>query len=473
MPDFSQKHTKITTFTQLVDEPDLAPPLKLHSRWERPVLIIPALAAEFTVPENRPIFENIIREISSAEYLSTVIIGLDGAAEEDVHLARRILSDSGVSNYFIQWNDGPGFKGIYEKLQNAGLDLTMRGKGRNLFMTFGTAIALEATSVALIDADIRSFRREQLDKLFFPVLALNYQFSKAYYARWSKERIYGRVKRLLLDPLLLALKRKFTDSQDEKMLRLIDFLLSFHYQLSGEVAIDMDLLKRLRVALNWGIEIFTLIEVYRKANQNQVAQVEFARGAFEHKHQKVSIADPGQGLHRMGIDIVSTLLNALIIEEGLEISETFFRDLAVTYSAIADEMIKKYADNAKFNNLPYDRDREERMVKGALMQVISHGGDIFDKPRNIAERFLRFTAEHPEFQEFNTAGLQQKIIEVEAKLQQTPSTSHEMPSWEWVQEKCPDIIRDIIEVIEGEKKKYGPEAPTPGVRTGTGNAGEA
>ena len=47
--------------------------------------------------------------------------------------------------------------------------------------------------------------------------------------------MYGRVKRLLLDPVLLALKRKFTDTKEEKILRLVDFLLQFNYQLSGEV----------------------------------------------------------------------------------------------------------------------------------------------------------------------------------------------------------------------------------------------
>lgn len=456
MPDFSQKHTKITTFTQLVEQTDLHAVLKLHSRWKRPILVVPSLATEFNNDQNRPIFENIIRELSSIDYLYKVVIGLDQATEEDVRLARRILIENGVDNFFLQWNDGPGFKGLYNKLQDSGIDLSVQGKGRNVFMSFGVALALEASHVGLIDADIRSFQVEQLDRLFFPALVLNYQFSKAYYARWSHERIYGRVKRLLLDPLLLALKRKFTDSNEEKVLRLIDFILSFNYQLSGEVVIDMDLLKRLRFSQNWGIEIFTLIEVYRKANQNQVAQVEFTRDPFEHKHQKVSIDDPSKGLHKMGIDIIFTLLNALIIEEGLEISETFFRDVALTYSAIAEELIKKYADNAKFNNLPYDRDMEEVMVKGALMQAIHVAGDIFEKPRNVAERFLRFTAEHEEFKKFTDQGIQDAILEVESKLKKSPSMATELPSWERVCEKCPDIIRDIIEVIEEEKKQYGP-----------------
>jgi len=54
----------------------------------------------------------------------------------------------------------------------------------------------------------------------------------------------------LVDPILIALKRKFTDTGEDKMLRIIDFLLLFNYQLSGEVAIDVDLLRRMKYSLN-------------------------------------------------------------------------------------------------------------------------------------------------------------------------------------------------------------------------------
>ena len=68
------------------------------------------------------------------------------------------------------------------------------------------------------------------------------------------------------------------------MVRLIDFLLDFNYQLSGEVAFHGDLLKKMRFATNWGVEIFTLIEVYRKASS--VAQVMFTEEPFDHKHHR-------------------------------------------------------------------------------------------------------------------------------------------------------------------------------------------
>ena len=252
MPDFSRKHPKITTLPLLSEQTDLVDALFQASRWKKPMLVIPALASEFNRPETRAIFENIMKELKGATYLDKIIIGLDQATKEDVALAREIMIDLGVKNFFLQWNDGPGFGGLYELLQKNGFNLSIRGKGRNVFMSFGVAIATEATAVGLLDADIRSFKRDQLDRIFFPVQVLNYQFSKAFYARWTEEQMYGRVKRLLLDSLLLALKRRFTDSNEEKMLRLIDFLSLFNYQLSGEIVISRELMERMRVALNWG-----------------------------------------------------------------------------------------------------------------------------------------------------------------------------------------------------------------------------
>lgn len=234
MSNFSQKHTKISTLYLLnEDPPRMELELLHHSKWKKAVLIIPLLASEYTEPDNRPVFENIVAHLSSASYLSQIIFGLDRATEDDACKLADILNRYKVKNYLIQHNDGPGFSSIYNKLSEAGFRLNDPGKGKNMFMSFGIALAMGAHSIGLIDADIRTFSREQLDRLFYPVQVLNYQFSKAFYARIKDGQFYGRVKRLLLDPLLIALKRKFTETQEEKVLRLVDFLLTFNYQLSG------------------------------------------------------------------------------------------------------------------------------------------------------------------------------------------------------------------------------------------------
>jgi glucosyl-3-phosphoglycerate synthase len=450
MSEYSQKSTRITNIYQLSDDLGSADTLSQYTHWKKPVLIIPALASEFTDADNRPVFENIVSELKGATYLSDIILGLDAATKDDVLLLQDIVAEAGLHNVLIQWNDGPHFGQLYEMLESHGIDLSLRGKGRNVFLSFGVAIALSATSVGLIDADIRTFRCAQLDRLFYPVEIFNYQFAKAYYARTDGQQFFGRVKRLLVDPLLIALKRKFTDTGDDKMLRIIDFLLLFNYQLSGEVVIDIELLKRMKYSLNWGVEILTLIEAYRKANQ--IAQVEFTKGHFDHKHQKISASDPNKGLHRMSSDIITTLLNALIVEEGLEVSSHFFRDLAMTYQSVAEELIKKYAENARINGFYYNRDQEESFVNEVLTDAIIGVGELLDVPQHVSGMLLRYAAMNPEFEKFNRLGLQHTIIETENRLKREHLTSRELPSWERIEEKIPGITNQIIDAIEKSKQ---------------------
>ncbi len=426
--------------------------LRLHSRWKKTVLIIPLLSREFTVPDNLPVFENILRQLRHITYLSKIIFGLDSASEEEAFQLRDLIKKHGIRNYLIQWNNGSGFRSIYKQLNEAGFNIQDPGKGKNMFLSFGIAIAQGAESIGLIDADIRTFKRVQLDRLFYPVVVLNYDFSKAFYARIMGRELYGRVKRLLLDPLLLALKRKFTETKEEKMLPLIDFLLGFHYQLSGEVAFHVDLLKKLRFATNWGVEVFTLIEVYRKASST--AQVMFTEEPFDHKHQEISEGDQAKGLNRMAVDIVTTLMNALVIEEGLEISDIFFRDLAITYQAVAEEQIKKYSDDADFSNLDYNRDGEEYQVKNIFRNSILYVGELLISPYRMTEKFLRFVNSYSEFKPFLENGLAEAILSVEGKTQQSVFETPTTVSWERVSSKLPRIFYDLIEVVESEKRRF-------------------
>lgn len=453
MSIFAQRHTKITSFYLLTQEtPNIRSELMTHSRWKKAVLIIPLLASEFTDAENRPIFENIIRELTQAQYVSHIIFGLDQASTDEAHELGRLLRKHNLRGCLIQHNDGTGFSGVYNQLSEAGFNLDVKGKGRNMFLSFGIALALGASSVGIVDADIRTFTCDQLDRLFYPVQVLNYQFSKAFYARLKNGQLYGRVKRLLLDPLLIALKRKFTETKEEKVLRMVDFLLNFNYQLSGEVVFDSQLLKRMHFAMNWGVEIFTLIEIYRKAAN--IAQVEISHLPFDHKHQPVSVGNRTQGLHKMGIDITTTLLNALVIEEGLEISDHFIRDLTVTYLNVADNLIKMYADNAAFCGLEYEPNLEEQIVQEVFKKAIMHAGDLLMSPYQLVDRFSTFVASHEAFKPYLVSGLLQTLNqnaqEIRDQLFETPQTV----SWERIMRKLPNILYEIIDVVEHEKQLY-------------------
>ncbi|MFH1125059.1 MAG: hypothetical protein V1758_15495, partial [Pseudomonadota bacterium] len=146
-------------------------------------------------------------------------------------------------------------------------------------------------------------------------------------------------------------------------------------------------------------------------------------------------------------------MNALVIEEGIEISDTFFRDLAITYRAVAEEMIKKYSDDAAFSNLSYDRDREEEMVKNIFQNSILSAGELLASPYRMTERFLRFVNTYPEFKPFLDNGLAEAILSVEAKAQQSIFETPQTVSWERVYNKLPRIYYDLIEAVENEKRR--------------------
>ncbi|MBW2650718.1 MAG: hypothetical protein JRC66_06880 [Deltaproteobacteria bacterium] len=400
------------------------------------MLVIPTLATEFTAKENRPTFINILKQLGKVSYLRKIIFGLDSATDEEALELAALLRRYDVRNYIIQHNEGAGLKALYKRLNDGGLGLDRPGKGRNMFMSFGVAQAIGAKYIGVIDADIRTFHHKQLDRLFYPVLVLNYQFSKASYLRIGDKRMYGRIKRLLLDPLLLALKRKFWESGEERFVRLIDYLLAFNYQLSGEVAFETNLLKRMHFATNWGIEIFTLIEVYRKANN--IAQVQFSTRPFEHKHQSASSDNPEGGLYKVAIDVVSTLLSTLVVEEGLEISNYFVRDI--------------------FSKLEYDRNAEEALVKGIFKNAILAAGEFLTSPHLVSDRLLHIIASDNRFDRYRDVGLIDELITYEEENKNHIFEVPQTVSWERIIMRQPDILDDIRDVI-GREAAFFEKAP--------------
>lgn len=447
MREITRNFGLVTTFRILVDQDrrQLAAKMNRNAEADKPILIVPLLASEYTLPENRPVFENILSNLSHAQYLDKIIFGLDQASESEMQLLRELVKKHQIRQAVIQWNDGPVYSKIYQILNDAGMVSLEPGKGKNIFLGIGLALALNAKVVGILDADIRSFNCIQLDRLLYPVVVCNYDFSKASYTRVSNRRLYGRVKRLLVDPLLLALKTKFIESKDRKMLGMIDFLLQFDYQLSGEVAFRADLLKKMRFSTNWGAEIFTLIEIYRKASS--AAQVDFSIEPFDHKHQPVSEDDLSKGLTRMAVDIVTTLMNALVKGEGLDLSEAFFRDLFTIYTGVTDKLTKMYSDESLFNNLEYDWDHEEHLARDVFGRCIFHAGEILTAKAATTERLLRLANSYPQFKPCLEAGLAEAILSVELeskeKVFETPHTA----SWERVSYKIPNIQDVLLEAI--------------------------
>ncbi|WP_035274133.1 glycosyltransferase family protein [Desulfogranum japonicum] len=443
MPNFSQQSVDITTLHILnQDTQHLYSRLLKKQNEHKAIVVIPCLATEFTEEENRSVFTNILLHLCTIEYLHTIIFGLDGADESDMRQLESLIRGCGLRNAIIQWNEGAEFSALYQKLEDAGFDVSIPGKGRNMFMSFGVCLALDADSVAVIDADIKSFSKEQIDRLLYPVMALDYDFAKGYYSRIHNNHFYGRVKRLLVDPLLIALKRQLMHGSEEKFVRILDFLLNFHYQLSGEVAYRRDLLKQMRFSMNWGVEIYSLIEVYRKASS--ICQVQFSSDPFDHKHQNVD-NNHGKpcGLQEMAVDIIGTLLNFLMVEEGLVLGPTFFRDLSETYITVAKRMIKKYAHDSTFNNLQYDRDAEERLVRDVFRTALVTNGERLSFQSRLSAIFLFFTKAHPEFMNDNAQGLAEVIMEVAENSPYSLLHIPHTPSWESVIATLPHILDEL------------------------------
>lgn len=447
MREITRNFGLVTTFRILVDQDrhQLAAMLKRHAGTNKPILIIPLLASEYALPENLPVFENILSNLSQAEYLDKIIFGLDQASQSEMQFLQELVQKHHIRQAIIQWNDGPVFGKIYQMLNEAGMVSLEPGKGKNIFLGIGIALALDAKVVGILDADIRSFDCIQLDRLLYPVVVQSYDFSKACYTRISNRRLYGRVKRLLVEPLLLALKTKFIESKDKKMLGLIDFLLQFEYQLSGEVAFRANLLKKMRFATNWGAEIFTLIEIYRRASS--AAQVDFSIEPFDHKHQPVSEDDLSKGLSRMAVDIVTTLMNALVKGEGLDLSEAFFRDLFTIYTGVTDKLTQMYSDESLFNNLEYDWDYEEHLARDVFGRCILHAGEILTAQATSTERLLRLANSYSQFKPCLEAGLTQAILSVESELKEKVFETPHTASWERVSNKIPNIQAILLEAI--------------------------
>ena len=325
----------------------------------RPVaLVLPCLYSEL---EGKAI-HIIVEELKSVHYLDQIVISMDQMDEKQFGHAVRFFSAL-PQQVRILWHDGPRMQALIQELEDSELPAGDQGKGRGCWFSFGYVLASQrAQVIALHDCDILSYNRELLARLCYPIAngSLGYEFCKGYYARYQK-RLYGRVTRLFLTPLIRAL------TQLTGYIPLLVYLDSFRYPLAGEFAMSVDLARVNRIPSDWGLEVGMLYEVYRNCSLKRICQVDLVEN-YEHKHQRLSPRDPTQGLMRMAVDIGDSLFRTLA-SEGVFLSEAFFRTLRTAYQRAAEDIIKHYHDDAVINNLEFDRHAENQAVdtfRGAL-----------------------------------------------------------------------------------------------------------
>ena len=221
---------------------------------------------------------------------------------------------------------------------------------------------------------------------------LGYEFCKGYYARVT-HRLYGRVTRLFVTPLLLALEAGLGS------LPYLKFMASFRYPLAGEFAMDLELARMNRIPGDWGLEVGVLGEVYRNTSPRRVCQVDLV-DTYEHKHQDLSPGDPSKGLAKMCTDIAHTMLRALAAD-GVELSKGMLSALEVSYLRRAEDMIATYAADAAINGLAFDRHAEGLAVE-TFAQGLSRAIEQFTtdpRGQSVISNWNRVMSAIPDFLE--------------------------------------------------------------------------
>ena len=389
MSDFFQNGI-VTTLHNLRDRSLSSLEDDLHDfALRRPMaLVLPCLYSEL----ERPALKHIIREIAGAGYVSQIIIGLDRANRSQYRHALEYFSELPQVHHVL-WNDGPRLQRINARLTKEGLAPQERGKGSNVWYCLGYVQALgTAEAVALHDCDITTYDRSLLARLLYPVAnpSFSYKFAKGFYARVAGNRLNGRVSRLLVSPLIRAMKKQAPEQH------YLDYLDSFRYPLAGEFAMRSDVLQDLRIPSDWGLEVGILSEMYRNHSTNQLCQVEVA-DSYDHKHQDLSPDDASRGLSRMSMDIAHSLFRKLATN-GVVFDAGVVRTVKACYYRIALDLIDSYANDAAMNGLSLDRHAEEQAVELFATNILSAGEAFLEGGADSAfiPAWHRVTSVYPE-----------------------------------------------------------------------------
>ncbi|MFQ5953776.1 MAG: glycosyl transferase [Kiloniellales bacterium] len=351
-------------------------------------LALPSLISEL----DQPALWRIVAELKEIKYLHQVVVSLDKADEAGFRRAKEFF---GVlpQDVKIIWNDGARVGRIYDLLNQRGLKIGNGGKGRGVWAALGYALA-EGRShmIALHDCDIVNYQRGLLARLCYPVANpdLSYEFCKGYYSR-VVDRLYGRVTRLFVMPMIRAMQNVFGYTS------VLVYLDSFRYPLAGEFALTTELARVNRMPGDWGMDFGLLTEVFRNCSTQRICQVDLI-DSYEHKHQPISEADPEKGLFKMSVHIARVFFRTMV-SEGAVFSDGVFETLRTSYLETAQDMIRKYHDIAMINDLAFDRQREDLAVRTFAEGLRIGAGSYLEDPLGYPEMpsFNHVTSAFPRF----------------------------------------------------------------------------
>ena len=333
-------------------------------------VLIPALYEEL----ERPALTRIRDCLKDCHFVNTIVVCLYAKTLEEYTKAVHFFSVLPQPTLVI-WENSPRVNQLLEKLREKGLDLmSFKGKGRAVWIGLGVA-SLQAEAIALHDADIITYDKSYPLKLLFPLLEkeLGISFNKAYYARLGGEprSFHGRVMRLFVTPLLVALMDLYGYNN------YLRYLSAYRYPLSGEFALTNDIALNTRIPSNWGLEIGLLAEVYRNVVPQRIAQIDL--GNFDHKHQNIG-QSPTEGLRKMCADILRSILRTLIETERVVVNREQIHTLRIKFKREAQDFTRQYFVDARFNNMQYDRHHEEAIIDVFEKVIAEAGEEFFQNP---------------------------------------------------------------------------------------------
>ena len=369
MPDFYQ-HDLVTAIHDLRtgQQSRLEDMVRDAAKENRIGLVLPVTASDMRAEP----FDVIVKELADADYIDTVCVSL-GVAPDRKDYEETVAKVAPLGDRAkVLWTDGPEVQSIYGELIEAGIQVSTPGKGRSVWTAFGYLLAdPRIDTFVLHDCDIVDYDRLLLTRLCLPMVhpALDFEFCKAYYARVT-DRMHGRVVRLLVNPLVRALRLMYPSSE------FVRFLASFRYPLSGEFSLTRNLARTNRIPSDWGLEVGTLAEVYRNTSLKRVCQTDLCR-LYEHKHQALSLEQKNSGLIRMANDII-TMIYRTLASQGVIMSSDSFITLRANYLRTAQNCIRQYAADALVNDLKYDRHTEETTID-AFADCVTSAADIYRK----------------------------------------------------------------------------------------------
>ena len=351
-------------------------------------LVLPCHAADL----RNPALTSICTELSKAKWLHKTLVPLNGLDEREFSEARSFFSNILAVPHTLLHVDS---RSCLEALSYAAAvpaSSLQTGKGLNVWAAIGLHYARRGHGiVAFQDADVVSFNRPILARMCMACANPDwgFDFAKMYYSR-ATDRLYGRVSRLFLSPLLHAL----IDVCGH--LPLLDFLRGFRYPLSGECAMSTGLAGALEFQPGWGLEIGMLSEVFRKVDPVRIAQVDGGSG-YDHKHQPAEAS-----LKRMCAEIAGTLLEQLSVE-GCRLDGRLADSLVRAMHTETAEAVRRSKILAQINGFPFEVDPETALSQSFL-----------DSLRGLPDS----------------------------------SRAHALPSWQTVERLRPDSVERLRELIE-------------------------